>query len=158
MLSLTGIITPVSVNELIPRECFCMFYAQRVNLFGMRAVLCLLPATCALYHDVWFFLFNYDITLQTRSIQWGSVFYWRGWGKLYVRISRDTRWYFLGFMGIILDTTIVCKVNPDFCRFVAKLKYPSFSKILSSVLFFRIFLSTQVIIDNTTCSNGEIVS
>ena len=33
-------------------ECFCMFYAQQVNLFGMRAVLCLLPATCALYHDV----------------------------------------------------------------------------------------------------------
>ena len=23
-----------------------------LNLFGMRAVLCLLPATCALYHDV----------------------------------------------------------------------------------------------------------
>ena len=48
----TGIITPVRVNELIPRECLCMFYAQRVNLFGMRAVLCLLPATCALYHVV----------------------------------------------------------------------------------------------------------
>jgi hypothetical protein len=36
--------------QLIPRECFCIVYAQRVNLFGMRAVLCLLPATCALYH------------------------------------------------------------------------------------------------------------
>jgi hypothetical protein len=24
-------------------------------LFGMSKVLCLLPATCALYHDVWFF-------------------------------------------------------------------------------------------------------
>ena len=48
MLSLTGINTPVSVNELIPRECFYMFYAQRVNLFGMRAVLCLLPAICYL--------------------------------------------------------------------------------------------------------------
>jgi hypothetical protein len=40
-------------------------YAQRVNLFGMRVVLCLLPATCyllpatsALYHDVCFFLVN----------------------------------------------------------------------------------------------------
>ena len=44
MLMPTGIITPVRVNELIPRECFCMLYAQRVNLFGMRAVLCLLPA------------------------------------------------------------------------------------------------------------------
>ena len=40
MLTLTGIITPVRVHELIPRECFCMFYAQRVILFGMRAVLC----------------------------------------------------------------------------------------------------------------------
>ena len=44
MLTPTGIITPVRVNELIPRECLCLFYAQRVNLFGMRAVLCLLPA------------------------------------------------------------------------------------------------------------------
>ena len=49
MLMLTGIITPVRVNELNPRDCFCMLYAQRVNLFGMRAVLCLLPAP---YHDV----------------------------------------------------------------------------------------------------------
>jgi hypothetical protein len=32
-----------------------MLYAQWVNFFGMRAVLCLLPATCALYHDVWSF-------------------------------------------------------------------------------------------------------
>jgi hypothetical protein len=39
-------------------ECFCMLYAQLVNLFGMRAVLCLVPATCALYHDVLFFLNN----------------------------------------------------------------------------------------------------
>jgi hypothetical protein len=52
MLTLTGVITPVSVNELIPRECFCMLYTQRVNLFGMRAVLCQLPATYTLYHDV----------------------------------------------------------------------------------------------------------
>ena len=46
MLTPTGIITPVRVNELIPRECFCMLYAQWVNLFGMRSVLCnyLLPA------------------------------------------------------------------------------------------------------------------
>jgi hypothetical protein len=44
MLTPTGIITPVRVNELIPRECFCMLYAQRVNLFGMRVVLCLRPA------------------------------------------------------------------------------------------------------------------
>ena len=50
MLTPTGIITPVRVNDLIPRECFCMLYAQRGNLFGMRAVLCsyLLPATCYL--------------------------------------------------------------------------------------------------------------
>ena len=40
MLPPTGIITPVRVNELIPRECFCMVCAQRLNLFGMRAVLC----------------------------------------------------------------------------------------------------------------------
>ena len=40
MITLTGIITPVRVNELIPRECFCILYAQRVNLFGMRALLC----------------------------------------------------------------------------------------------------------------------
>ena len=40
MITLTGIITPVRVNELIPRECFFMLYAQRVNLFGMMAVLC----------------------------------------------------------------------------------------------------------------------
>jgi hypothetical protein len=39
-------------TKLIPRESFCTLYAQRVNLFGMRAVVCLLPATCALYHDV----------------------------------------------------------------------------------------------------------
>ena len=52
MLTPTGIITPVRGNVLIPRECFCMLYPQRVNLFGMRAVLCLLPTTCALYHDV----------------------------------------------------------------------------------------------------------
>jgi hypothetical protein len=32
--------TPARFNELIPRKCFCMLYAQRVNLFGMRAVLC----------------------------------------------------------------------------------------------------------------------
>ena len=36
----SGIITLVRVNELIPRECLCMLYAQRVNLFGMRKVLC----------------------------------------------------------------------------------------------------------------------
>jgi hypothetical protein len=48
MLTPTGIITPVRVNELIPRECFCILYAQRVNLFGIRVVLCLLPATCYL--------------------------------------------------------------------------------------------------------------
>ena len=40
MLTPTGIITPVRVKELIPIECFCMLYAQQVNLFGMRAVLC----------------------------------------------------------------------------------------------------------------------
>jgi hypothetical protein len=40
MLKPTGIITPVRVNELILRECFCMLYAQQLNLFGMRAVLC----------------------------------------------------------------------------------------------------------------------
>ena len=38
MLVTTGINTPVRVNEWIPRECFCMLYAQWVNLFGMRAV------------------------------------------------------------------------------------------------------------------------
>jgi hypothetical protein len=37
---INGIITPVRVNELLQRECFCMLYAQRVNLFGMMAVLC----------------------------------------------------------------------------------------------------------------------
>ena len=26
----------------------CMLYAQRLNVFGMRVVLCLLPATCYL--------------------------------------------------------------------------------------------------------------
>jgi hypothetical protein len=45
MLTPTGIITSVRVNELIPRECFCMLYAQWVNLFGTRVALCLLPAT-----------------------------------------------------------------------------------------------------------------
>jgi hypothetical protein len=48
MLTLTGIITPVRVNELITRECFCMSYAQQVNLFGIRVMLCRLPATCYL--------------------------------------------------------------------------------------------------------------
>ena len=49
----SGIITPVRVNELIPRECFCMLYAQWVNLFGMRVVLCLLPAPCAVGNNNW---------------------------------------------------------------------------------------------------------
>ena len=35
----TGIITPVRVNELLPRECFCMLCAQGVNLFAIRVVL-----------------------------------------------------------------------------------------------------------------------
>ena len=38
MLTPTRIITPA--NKLISRECFCMLHAQRVNLFGMRAVMC----------------------------------------------------------------------------------------------------------------------
>ena len=50
MLTPTGILTPLRVNELIPREFFCIL--KRVNLFAMRAVLCLLPATCALYHNL----------------------------------------------------------------------------------------------------------
>jgi hypothetical protein len=52
VLTPTGIITQIRVNELIPREYFSIFYVHQVNLFGMKAVLCLLPATCTLYHNV----------------------------------------------------------------------------------------------------------
>ena len=36
----TGIITSVWINELLPRECFCMLCVQRVNLFAISVVLC----------------------------------------------------------------------------------------------------------------------
>ena len=51
----TGIITPVWVNELIPREYFCMLYAHWVDLFGMRAVLCSylrLISRCVIFFNV----------------------------------------------------------------------------------------------------------
>ena len=64
MFTPTGIITPVRVNELIPRECFCMLYAQQVNLFGMRAVLCLLPAPYIMMCDL--------LTLVGRPLRGGD--------------------------------------------------------------------------------------
>jgi hypothetical protein len=44
MLTPTGIITPVWINELIPRECLCMLYAQWVNLFWNEGGVVQLPA------------------------------------------------------------------------------------------------------------------
>ena len=79
MFTPTGIITPVRVNELIPRECICMLYAHRVNLFGMRAVLCLLPATCYLLPALYTTMCDFDLSFKKTRL--GSA-----------RRSFDLRW------------------------------------------------------------------
>jgi hypothetical protein len=73
MLTITGFITPVRVIEFIPRECFCMLYAQWVNLFGMKAVLCLLPAHVIYYlnfgsYNNPFFAFFNTIRMHNKMI------------------------------------------------------------------------------------------
>ena len=63
----TGIITPVRVNELIPRECFCMLYAQRVHLFGMRAC-------CACYLLPAPYITMCDFCIKSHTIQLSMVY------------------------------------------------------------------------------------
>ena len=42
-------------KDILMKNRMNICHVDLLHLFGMRAMLGLLPATCALYHDVWFF-------------------------------------------------------------------------------------------------------
>ena len=47
-----------------------MLYTQRVNLFGIKGGV--VPATCALYHDVYFFINNLGVCLKILGVGSGG--------------------------------------------------------------------------------------
>ena len=68
MLTPTGIITPLRVNELIQRECFCMLYAQRMNFFRMNeGGIVQLPAPYITFCDFFFNIKIYNFLVITHQ-------------------------------------------------------------------------------------------
>jgi hypothetical protein len=139
MFTPTGIITPVRVNELIPRECFCMLYAHWTNLFGMRAVLCLLPATCALYHNVWFFGKIMKIIFMSFLLLWGhlNVQQLLEWHLSLVRnitlslILWGSRTFQISLMGgklTIFEAAPLFVSRPNFLRLIHLVRKPHLEK------------------------------